>query len=168
MFCYCSGGLCPREPSVSRVSPVLHPELCLQRHQAEGGSTGYGPHLRITANGIHAPRPQLVERTVNPTLPAPRTHPTATPRGCAPRVPSEPVQRQRYLSLSQLTHFSPTPQPPQPQTLSYSQESTKSEKHLPHLWNKLHSTPRATEHRNQAPLQLPAQAQSGSERPPTF
>lgn len=112
MFCYCFGGLYPREPSVSRVSPVLHPELCLQRHQAEGGSTGYGPHLRITANGIHAPRPQLVERTVNPTLPAPRTHPTATPRGCAPRVPSEPVQRQRYLSLSQLTHFSPTPQPP--------------------------------------------------------
>lgn len=41
-----------RGPSVSRVSPVLHPELGLQLQQAGGVSNGPSPSVRVTAHRV--------------------------------------------------------------------------------------------------------------------
>lgn len=85
------GGLCPRKPSVSWGSPVLHLELCLQLHKAGGARTRPCATPERSCPLGSAPSPVPAWGTANRPLSAQRTQGAPSPhrRGSGnPRAPT--------------------------------------------------------------------------------
>lgn len=163
------GGFCPGGPSVSRVSPALQPELCPHHHQA--GS------MRITAHWIHTRSLQHAQRSRRPLPSAPHTHnpgPQPTGGGRLPerapaptparaRARAHPVSLRNRSSACATSAFRVSRLSAHPKASLNS--TTKSGKHLVHLWNTMRSiTQCPARGRTQKPdtARVTAQAHTGN------
>lgn len=129
------GDLCPGEPSISRVSPALHPELCLQLHLT--GSRRICHQPTPTPNCSPNSRPETRARVKNrKPLPIRSAHSQPSrPHGQGPRAGSARKSPPRPWHTLIILSPQPDDSPFAHKLLSY-HNSIKSEKHPPHFCNK--------------------------------